>query len=501
MKSHDDQLAVLNLFEKGVYKKRIARLLSMDLKTVRKIIKKQMPVKPESRSTKIHINEQLLGSLYADCDGYVQRVYEKLTEEYNMSVSYSTVLRLLKEYSITSVNISRSDRVADTPGEEMQHDTSDHWIVVGNKKHKFICSGLYMRYSKMRYIKYYRRFNRFTMKCFMDEALRFWNYCASTCIIDNTSLAIDYGSGRRAVFSKEMVTFGRNYGFEWYAHEIRHSNRKAGKERNFRTVETNFLPGRSFKSLEDLNRQAFEWATQRYANRPQSKTKLIPSQLFAYEKPSLIKIPPFIHPPCQNHERVIDQYGYIAFNGNYYWVPDETKVKKVSLILYANHIDIYDGMHNKVIQHQLFDELSKNMVREPENKKNKKRRNAQPNNFKHNNQQEEKKLRACGEVVNAYIDFVKSNDSGIAHRYRYIRNLYAFMKRTTQSLFTQAIQRALNYKVNDIHQISNIFAEILKQPLYEKPSTQSVSEYMKRKEYRDGRFTSENDLGEVNQQD
>jgi len=61
----------------------------------------------------------------------------------------------------------------------------------------------------------------------------------------------------------------------------------------------------------------------------------------------------------------------------------------------------------------LFDELSKNMVREPENKKKKKRRNTQPNNFKHNNQQEEKTLRACGEVVNAYIDFVKSNEGTV----------------------------------------------------------------------------------------
>ena len=44
--------------------------------------------------------------------------------------------------------------------------------------------------------------------------------------------------------------------------------------------------------------------------------------------------------------------------------------------------------------------------------------------------------------------------------------------------------------------ISNIFSKILKQPLYDKPSTQLASEYMKREGYREGRFTSENNLDE-----
>mgnify|MGYP002749825947 FL=1 len=86
------------------------------------------------------------------------------------------------------------------------------------------------------------------------------------------------------------MAYAKSYGFIWYAHEIGHSNRKAGKERNFLAVETNFLPGRTFTPLEDLNKQAFEWATKRYANRPQSKTKLIPSELFEHEKPLLVKL-------------------------------------------------------------------------------------------------------------------------------------------------------------------------------------------------------------------
>lgn len=493
MISSQDRQSVMTLFEKGIARKRIARLVGIDIKTVRKIIAHNGDYQRIPRKDKIDVDEQLLRSLYTDCAGYVQRVHEKLTEEHHIKLSYATVRRLLNGYGIGVCESSRSQRVPDMPGKEMQHDTSEHWITIGTTRHKLICSGLYLRYSKMRYIKYYHRFNRFTMKCFMDEALRFFKYSARVCIIDNTSLAIDYGSGRRAVFSNEMVVFTKNYGFEWYAHEINHSNRKAGKERNFRTVETNFVPGRKFCSLADLNKQAFEWATQRYANRPQSKTGLIPSQLFEREKASLLKLPEFIHPPCRHHQRIIDQYGYIALNGNYYWVPP-TKVKKLSVIEYTDTLSVFDSTHHRLIEHPLCDELTKNKVCGAVDKKHTAHRKAQPNNIKRRCHNEERDLRHLAHCVAEYIDFVKSNQSGIAHRNRYIRHLHALMKKTTPELFVKAIQRALTYKVNNIHQLYNIFSEILKHPLNEKPSSLIIGEFEKRPEYIDGRFTHENQL-------
>jgi hypothetical protein len=282
----DKRQAALTLFESGKSKKRIARLLELDIKTVRKIIRRSGSndsVKP--RSDNIDVDDELLRKVYQDCEGYRQRVHEVLSEEHGLEIAYSTLTRKIREAGLGRKAPARSSRVPDVPGEEMQHDTSMYELKIGGKKAKVIGSGLYLRYSKLRYVRFYRRFDRFAMKCFMEEALRFWGYSAGICIIDNTSLAIWYGSGYRAVFAPEMVHFARAYGFEWKAHEIGHHNRKAGKERNFWTVETNFFPGRTFGSLEDLNEQAFQWATDRYAKRPQAKTGLIPADAFEHEKP------------------------------------------------------------------------------------------------------------------------------------------------------------------------------------------------------------------------
>jgi hypothetical protein len=48
------------------------------------------------------------------------------------------------------------------------------------------------------------------------------------------------------VIVPEMEAFAKQYGFVFRCHEIKHCNRKAGEERSFWTVETNFLPGRTF---------------------------------------------------------------------------------------------------------------------------------------------------------------------------------------------------------------------------------------------------------------
>ncbi len=275
----DEQIrtTVRTLFNNGKAKKELARIVGIDIKTVRSIIQSEDD-KPITRKDKIIIDEDLLQTTYNSCNGYIERVYEILTEEHGINIGYSTLTRLIRDLEIGKSSKRRSGHYEDVPGEEMQHDTSPYSIPIGGVKKKVVCSSLYLRYCKLRYIKFYPSFNRFTMMCFFYEALQFFRFSAETCIIDNTNLAVHYGTGENAVFNPEMIQFANQFGFRWKAHRIKHSDRKAGVERSFHTVETSFFPGRTFTSFEDLNTQAIEWATVRYANRPQSKTRLIPNE-------------------------------------------------------------------------------------------------------------------------------------------------------------------------------------------------------------------------------
>jgi len=255
--------AIFKLHEGGMSQREISLRLHVSRKSVKHIVKQQGEMPCQERKDKIQIDPELLRRLYHECNGWIERMHEKLLEEEKIKVGYSTLTRMLQKLGLGRNKPTRCDRRPDEPGAEMQHDTTIYQVKLAGKRTKVIASLIYLRYSKRKYLKMYRVFNRFTMKCFLHEALMFWGYAAFKCIIDNTNLARLSGSGSRAIIAPEMQAFSKRYGFEFICHEINHPNRKAGNERSFWTTETNFLPGRTFDSLEDLNRQALEWATER----------------------------------------------------------------------------------------------------------------------------------------------------------------------------------------------------------------------------------------------
>lgn len=158
------------------------------------------------------MDPELLKRLYQECDGYAERVHEKLVEDEGLRLQYSTLTRLLRELGLSRIQEPRCERVPDEPGAEMQHDTTSYAIVLGGVRSMLVASLLYLRYSKRRYVRFYRTFNRFRLKCFLHEALMFWQYAAPVCIIDNTNLARWRGTGKDAVMAPEMEAFAKQYG-------------------------------------------------------------------------------------------------------------------------------------------------------------------------------------------------------------------------------------------------------------------------------------------------
>lgn len=464
----------------------LARQFGLSRNTVRTIIEQKGQMPQSERSDKKHIDPELLRELWRRCQGRVQRMHEILTEEKGCQVSYPTLTRMLRELGISHRPKEPCGRVPDEPGVEMQHDTSPYWIQIGGQRVKVVASLLYLRYSKRRYLKFYRCFNRFNMKCFLHEALMFWGYSASQCIIDNTNLARLRGAGSSAVIVPEMEAFAKTYGFVFRCHAPKHSNRKAGEERSFWTLETNFLPGRDFASLEDLNAQAFQWATQRLENRPQGKAGLIPAAAFEQEASFLTRLPEYLPAPYRDHSRDLDPYGYVAFEANFYWVPQGHGAGELKILQYADRLKIYrnreclaeyplppDGVKNKC-----FPESGA-----PRNR---------PKNQHKPTEQEEKRLRALGASVGAYLDFACAL-KGLA-RHNFLRQLHSLSRKMTPELFIQSIERAAKYRIADIDTIERIALLQMTQGIGPLPIADIDETFQQREAYREGRLTEQPDL-------
>ena len=488
----DVRNAIYQLHQAGMSLRDISRRLHVSRNAVRRIVKQQGKFARRERSDKKQVDAELLERLYRECDGWMQRIHEKLIEEEGIQVGYSTLTRMLRELGLSRSEPARCDRVPDEPGAEMQHDTTVYQVKLAEKRTRLIASLVYLRYSKRRYLKFYRVFNRFVMKCFLHEALMFWCYAAWICIIDNTNLARLRGAGSRAVIVPEMNAFSKRYGFQFVCHAIDHPNRKAGNERSFWSVETSFLPGRTFASLEDLNEQARQWATERMEHRVLTKTRVIPAQLFEHERLYLNPLPEHLPVPYQMHQRVTDQYGYVAFQANYYWVPG-TRRDDVKVLQYADRLKIFRNCEC-LAEYLLPPDGTRLQYTSPPGQPKPRH---WPKNRRRDAKLEEQRLRALGEEVSAYLDFALSAPG--VQRHRFTRELFALSRKLTSEVFRKTAHRAHRYRIVELATLRRIAWLCLSQEEEVLPDPEVDEDFRQRPAYQEGYLTDQPDLSVYDQ--
>ncbi len=479
--------AVRALHEEGMSLREIARRLHISRRTLRRILDGPDEAVPRPRKRKVELDEELLRKLYADCEGFIERIREKLAEEHNTPVKYSTLTQRLRELFISAPVKTRCERVPDDPGAEMQHDTTVYTLKLGERTVKVVASLIYLRYSKRRYLKFYPAFNRFRMKCFFHEVLTYWGYAAKECIIDNTNLARLRGLGSSATIVPEMVYFAAQYGFTFHCHALGHANRKAGEERSFWTVETNFLKGRHFNDWEDLNAQAFDWATVRIEYRPQTKRGLIPARVFEHERAFLIPVSPHLCAPYQELPRLVDQYGYVAFEGNFYWVPG-TDRRDVKILQYDKRLEIH-APGQAVQSYPLPPEGTRNALFSPEGEP---KPPYQPRSRRKRTEQEETRLRAMGDPVVRYLKFALPAKGH--ERHALLRELYALSRQTSPEIFERTLSRALRYRIVEIQTLRRMAVLLLSDAGAVLPDIEIDEGYRDRESYREGHLTDVPDL-------
>ncbi len=480
----DKRKAVFLLHQEGVSIRQISRQLRLSRNAVRRIIAQSGQMPENIRRPVLNLDPELLRQLHQECHGYAQRMMEKLREEHGITVKYSTLTRHLRELGICAPMSQRCERVPDEPGAEMQHDTSPFVLPVGSQRLRLQASLLYLRYSKRRYLQFYPVFDRFHMKCFLHLALTHWSYAPRICVIDNTNLARWRGLGSNAVMVPEMEAFAKAYGFRFLCHAPKHSDRKAGEERSFLTVETNFVPGRTFLSLEDLNRQALEWSTVRMEQRAQGKAGLIPAQAFEHELAFLTQLPRHLPAPYLLLERTVDEYGYVAVEGNYYEVPGCGR-GKIQVLRYLHHLVLCQD-RRALIEYALPAWGVRNQPFHAPGQQPRYR----PRNRKLSSQEEEKRLRAMDPVIGAYVDFILGTPGLLRHQF--LRRLWALHQRWSTALFLRTVERAHRYRITSLEILERIALLHLDDTALPEPVVDPDLE--KRPAYQEGSLTETPDL-------
>ena len=236
-----------------------------------------------------------------------------------VELPYSTLTGFCRRFGIGTEPPVPKGRYHFGPGEETQHDTSPHDVVIRGRKQRVQCASAALCFSRMLYAQAYPTFNRFYCKVFLTEAFESFGGATGRVMIDNTHVIIAYGTGADAVPAPEMAAFAERFDTAFVAHEVGDANRSARVEAPFNFIERNFYPGRTFESLADLNGQLRAWCEKK-SHRFIKTIQARPIELFQTDRLHLKPLPLHIPEVYALHQRLVDLEGYVHLHANFYSV-------------------------------------------------------------------------------------------------------------------------------------------------------------------------------------
>lgn len=298
----------------------------------------------------------------ASCKGNLVRVHEELVLA-GAKLSYPALTAFCRRHGIGQQPVVPSGRYHFEPGEELQHDTSPHDVVIGGRKRRVQTASGVLCYSRLLFFQCYPSFQRFDCKVFLTDALRNIGGAPQRVMIDNTHVVVLRGTGREMVPAAEMAAFAERLGFRFVAHERGDANRSARVERPFWFIETNFFAGRTFSDWDDLNTQARQWCDRVNATY-KKHLRAVPRELFVLERTRLKALPAWIPPVYRLHERTVDIEGYVTVSTNRYSVPVSWIGRRVEVRESKDKIDIQLDARNSLTHRRVVEPLGQRITLE-----------------------------------------------------------------------------------------------------------------------------------------
>ena len=428
--------------------RQISQILKLSRNTVRRVIRGKWQETPLRESPDEELSP-LIQEIFKISKGNVVRVQEILQDQYGRSVPYSTLTRIVRSLDLREDNKThRSGTYEFGPGQEMQHDTSPHFVVLAGNKVKAQCGGLVLAYSRKLFIQYYPAFTRFEARVFLDAAFQFMGGTCPRCIIDNSSVLVAHGSGPDADMAPEMERFGHVFGVTFIPHAVGDADRKAKIERNFSYVERNFLVGRTFTDWHDLNEQAKRWCLEMANQKLKRSLGMSPEAAYLMEKPHLHPLPPYIPPVYLTLYRTVDVAGYVPVDTNRYSVPERLMGKEVEVHKLWDRVEVF-FKNQKVADHpRLLDKRETRITakghRPPFNRQ---RAHEGPCN-------EEKTLLGQQEWLDQFVEELKRRSTG--RGVMPMRRLLDLKRTYPPEAFEKAVVQALHYGLYDLARLEQM---------------------------------------------
>jgi len=326
--------------------RQIARETNVSRNTVRKYLRAEgLPERKKrpKRGSKLDPFKTALHQLMADGIYNAEVLWERIRQQ-----GYSGGKTLVKDY----VKPHRPPRQAPAvqryetkPGDQAQVDWGiADYVDERGEFHKVPVFVMTLGYSRAMYIEFARRCDiRSFLRCFLN-AIESFGGVPNVMLTDRMKTVIlGIGDDRKPRWHPLFADFAATLGIVPKVCRVRRPQTKGKVERAVRFVKENFLPGRTFVDLGDLNAQARTWCDEK--NRrvhgttgerpvdrlPQEELKPLPSEEALC--------------PFRFESRKVSPDGFVSYDGVRYGVPWVYSRREAMVRLLHGQVEIWiDGV-------------------------------------------------------------------------------------------------------------------------------------------------------------
>lgn len=323
----EEWMEVKDMYRQGHSIKHICRATGYSRNTVRRMLREAGPVRRARKKRVSKLDEY---------KAYLKKRYEKtglsavrLTEEIRemgFTGSVDIVRRYLNGLDSHRFPEKATVRFETPPGEQAQVD----WAEVGSfmdecgRRRKVYAFVMLLCLSRMPYVEFTLRMRIEELIRCHEHAFEYFGGWTHTILYDNMA-QVRLPSGK---LNPLMADFLNHHGIALKTCRPYRARTKGKVERSIRYLKDNFLKGREFADLADLQLQGTRWQEEAANKRIHATTKQRPVDLFRDEK-----LVPF--GSCRKYrlsvrsDRTVSSEGFVHIGGSRYSVPPETVGKKV----------------------------------------------------------------------------------------------------------------------------------------------------------------------------
>ena len=313
---------------------------------------------PSARTARKYIERGEKSPLEADrffkLDAYKPQLHELMNQgifncvvllERLRDTGYSGGISILKEYVHLyhpAKALPAVQRYETPAGKQAQMDWGIcHYTDGSGTLHKVPAFVMILGKSRMKYTEFTSRCDLSSLERCIVNAFSHFGGIPENVLTDNMKTAVTGREAGKPIWNTHFADIAAELGFVPKVCRIRSPQTKGKVERLVWYVKHNFLPGRQFENLEDLNRQALSWCRQADGKIHHTIGKIPLQEL---ERENLQELPPQETLDKYRWEtRIVTRDGMVSFDGVRYGVPWQYSGKEVRVRLCASSLEIYYG--------------------------------------------------------------------------------------------------------------------------------------------------------------